>query len=513
MGGSDPATTWNNAYQQHADDTIDTVRSYSAALRHFADVLNVCGWNWDTAEYNANRAVNKGAAPPRPTLNSAVEPDLPHVPDPDNSAGIGLIIDPLTEIPLEMLGTSLGKLRIPSGDTGKLDTAATAWTAFANSDPMDASSVLLRVSDTFVSITAPEVMDIQEILVTLENGKTAIWNAAKGLAEAAGSYRDELTDFRTKLAAGASAAFPHEKTSVSKNDTEVRITLTGTITDDINSAVSILRNIYTQHPLSGILGNPVFDGTETADIIGRTKAIGEIPIPAESGNEQDNTRIDGALDSIATWDTPAATLTAADLSKLDPAIRAWAESAVKYGNQAGIDPRLVMAIVANEGATRTLQAGTGLNDEIDVARYLSDPARVAAGFVGIHGGTTDGNSLGLTNMKEDTFNAVKKAFPDQFKNDDWHDLIGNNDLAIKASTYNLKRIENQFGGHIPASMKEKYTLNQFLAASYNAGDGNTRTYIQYQNIGPAGSGYSERAMHRYERIQELLCNSGAYTCS
>lgn len=174
MGGTNPATAWNNAYQQHANDTIDSVRSYWGALRRFADVLNVCGWNWDTAEYNANRAANKGAAPPKPFLNPTAELALAHVPDPDDSTGIGLIIDPLMEMTLEVLGTSLGNLCLPSGDSAKLDAAATAWTTFAKSDPMDASPTLLRVSGSFETVTAPEVMDIQEIFVTLENGKTAM---------------------------------------------------------------------------------------------------------------------------------------------------------------------------------------------------------------------------------------------------------------------------------------------------------------------------------------------------
>ncbi|MGF6887312.1 hypothetical protein ABIA39_004447 [Nocardia sp. GAS34] len=513
MGGADPAAAWNNAYRQHANDTIDSIIAYSSALRHFSDVLNVCGWNWDTAEYNANIGKNKGTAPSKPTLNAATGPDLSHVPDPNAANGVGLIIDPLMLVPAVMLGTALGKLWIPSGNRDQLEAAADAWKVFAGSDPIDASPALLRISDSFGTVTAPEVMDIQEILITLENGKTAIWNAAKGLAGSVQTYRDKLVGFRAALTAEAPHAFPRRTVTTGTTATAVTITLTGGANDDIDGAATALENVFTQHPLSEFLRTPIFDGAETPNITGRVKAIGEIPRPTESGNAQDNTKIDNALSNIATWDTAPTTLTAVDLSKIDPALRPWAESAVKYGNRAGVDPRLVLAIVANEGATRTLEAGAGFNDEIDIARYLTDPARAAGGYLGIPGGNTDGNSLGLTNMKESTFNEVKAAFPDQFKNDDWHDLIGNNDLAIKATTYKLKLIENKFDGQVPGDMKAEYTLNQFLAASYNAGDDATSGYIDRHTIGPVATTYMNRAIQHFNQSQDLMCDSGAYTCN
>ncbi|MQY19483.1 hypothetical protein NRB20_25730 [Nocardia sp. RB20] len=512
MGGADPATAWNSAYQRLADDVIDTVRAYWSALRRLSDILNICGWNWDTAEHNALIGKNKSAAPAKPTLNTASELNLPHVPEPGNGSGLGLFIDPLMATPLFMVGTSLGGLRIPGGDIHRLEAAATAWNAFAISDPFETSPALRQISDSFGAINAPEVMDIQEILITLENGQAAIWNAAGGLAKGVRAYHDELVNFRAALAAEAPDAFLHETVTVTTTATEVRITLTGKITDNIDTAATALENVFTRHPLSGLLRTPVFGGAESGDIIGRMRSIAEIPLVPESGNQQDNTRLDGAMATIETWEAAPTTLSAVDVSKIDPTLRPWTEAAVTYGNQAGIDPRLVLAIVANEGATRTLQGGSGLSDEYDIGRYLTDPARVAGGYLGI-GGNKEGNSLGLTNMKENTFNDVKAAFPDQFKNDDWHDLIGNNDLAIKATTYKLKLIENQFGPQVHDDIKSKYTLNQFLAASYNAGDKETSRYVQTGSIGPAATSYMERATQHFNHAQDLLCSSGAYICN
>lgn len=62
-------------------------------------------------------------------------------------------------------------------------------------------------------------------------------------------------------------------------------------------------------------------------------------------------------------------------------------------------------------------------------------------------------------------------------------------------------------------MKAKYSMNQFLAASYNAGDKNTLDYIDKRMIGPAANDYSNRVDQHFSQAQQLLCGSGAYTCN
>ena len=62
-------------------------------------------------------------------------------------------------------------------------------------------------------------------------------------------------------------------------------------------------------------------------------------------------------------------------------------------------------------------------------------------------------------------------------------------------------------------MQARYSLNQFLTASYNAGDKDiSNVYIPNNTIGPAGSSYSDRALRRFDQAQALMCGSGAYTC-
>jgi hypothetical protein len=170
------------------------------------------------------------------------------------------------------------------------------------------------------------------------------------------------------------------------------------------------------------------------------------------------------------------------LDKYDPQIKYWAMLAVKYGEEAGVDPHLVMAVVLKEGATRTLEGTSGFANEY--------------------------NWFG-------TFNTVKSAFADQFKVDDWSHLGNdNNDLNIKATAYNLKRIEDKFSGQVPNDMKAKYSLTQFLAASYyNAGDNATQGSIDNHATGPAGTDYSNCALSWFDQAQSLMCGSGAYTCT
>jgi hypothetical protein len=66
MAGNYPAVSgWNSAYREHSGDVRTVVTTYAKALQNFGDILNVAGYNWDTAEYNANPNPAKGAAPPK----------------------------------------------------------------------------------------------------------------------------------------------------------------------------------------------------------------------------------------------------------------------------------------------------------------------------------------------------------------------------------------------------------------------------------------------------------------
>ncbi len=89
-------------------------------------------------------------------------------------------------------------------------------------------------------------------------------------------------------------------------------------------------------------------------------------------------------------------------------------------------------------------------------------------FIREGGNLIRSKSLGLTNIKEDTFNEFKSKFPAEFSGKNWSDPKEDPDLAIMAATYNLEGIQDQYAGEVPDELKEKFTLDQFLAAGYNA---------------------------------------------
>jgi hypothetical protein len=233
------------------------------------------------------------------------------------------------------------------------------------------------------------------------------------------------------------------------------------------------------------------------------------------------------LDRIATWDTPAPTLTAADLGALDqygPQMKAWAMAAVKYGNEAGVDPRLVLAMVLQEGAPLR----TGLENDLykdlqnpstyhpnpngPEAGILWDKARLEASGMGVdkHG---KGNSIGLTNQKQDPFNEVKARYPNQFKGQEWSDLVGNDDLAIKAAAYNLKMLNDSAASQATSAVRASQPLDQFLGSGYNAGGTMGRSLRVANGQDQFLSNETEHGQSTLSVVNlanQILCGSGAY---
>lgn len=166
-------------------------------------------------------------------------------------------------------------------------------------------------------------------------------------------------------------------------------------------------------------------------------------------------------DMTYTWDSPPPEFKwkyeGNGEAELEGRVPAWGQDSVKYGSAAGVDPRLVMAIVYNEGGDtpQALRPGLDLGRETVPRGVLPGPVN------------PDGNSLGLTNMKKPTFDKLKEKYPKEFGDSEWSDLIGNDPLAIKATAWNLRRLKDELGPEIPAAMKARYSLNQILAAGYN----------------------------------------------
>ncbi|WP_225725458.1 MULTISPECIES: hypothetical protein [unclassified Nocardia] len=208
-------------------------------------------------------------------------------------------------------------------------------------------------------------------------------------------------------------------------------------------------------------------------------------------------------DLTSTWSNPALQFDwnlSAHITPpgVDPTVARWAHYSAMYGNEAGIDPRLVMAIVFNEGADANLTWGGAQGELKDSIRKSTSTFRK------MYDGKS--NSLGLTNMKEDTFNEVKKAFPERFADKNWSDLAKDQELAVKAAAYDLKMVKGKWEAQIPAGMKARYSLNQILAAGYNAEIyfGGSDGYIAKGDLGTKALAYAEMTMADFMRADKVM---------
>lgn len=183
----------------------------------------------------------------------------------------------------------------------------------------------------------------------------------------------------------------------------------------------------------------------------------------------------------------------------------WINDAATYGRQAGVDPRLVVAIMLNEGVDFNSSEGWALEKAtIDAGRKNS-----IAGWARRHApeewyGNPDGMSLGIVNMKKPAFDAVKASFPDQFKDAEWTDLATDHDLAIKALTYSLARYDKSYADQVSTDMKSTYSQNQFLAAAYYASDGAIGQNIAKGYLGHDGASYADGARNNFAEASNLV---------
>lgn len=540
MAGNYSAVTgWNTAYRKHVGDVRTAIMTCAAALAHFSDILNIAGYNWDAAEYNANPNPNKGTPPQQPTLGTVkpVGADVfPETPDPSGDNGAGLVIAPDWQSPTPWTGA-------PNGRADALSAASAAWDAFAFSGELLTSPMtLLDVRTSFIGVQAPEVQDIEAALDALKTGVEQIGNVAATLAIQTGYHRDRLIDARQKLSDAAPGAFPTHpgvKVTPTTSNTSVRVSVAATLSviDVLNAANTFnvtARNtpLFTDFSKTNYAVNG-FVASDALSVFPQIQALSKLPLLAESGNQGDNTAFIGEWDNIVSWYSPAAKLTAVNLGALDaygPQMKSWAELAVKYGNEAGVDPRLVLAMALQEGAPLRSGLGSHFYDDLQGgpstykpksengidAGNIWDSARVKASELGIDKNGA-GNSIGLTNMKVTPFDEVKAKYPEQFKGKEWSDLVGNDDLGMKAAAYNLKMLNEDAATQATPEVRASQPKDQFLGSGYNAGG----TWERSLDVATGAGAFQEDDQHHEVEhgkstvnvvalADTILCGSGAY---
>ncbi|MEV0343069.1 hypothetical protein AB0H49_29010 [Nocardia sp. NPDC050713] len=117
--------------------------------------------------------------------------------------------------------------------------------------------------------------------------------------------------------------------------------------------------------------------------------------------------------------------------------------------------------------------------------------------------------MGLTNIKEKTYEQLQRDYPEEFGSIRWARLQYDDSAAIMAAAYTLKRIQEQYGPFVPDEMKEKYNTNEFMAAGYNS-EGAMEDYSKQADLGPQVKNYLAMNEGSYAKASELI--DGAYTC-
>ncbi len=187
---------WTSPYDAQAQDFHQAYIAYINALNHFGDILNATGYNWDIANYNADKNPNKGKTPDKPTVatDPLVKPTLPTPP----SAKSTNTAPGLDEGPLHGL---LAKIThpVPNGDLGKLAAVHSTWDNFAKHNAVtSAQGTIKQLIDTFTDqgTVDPHLPRIQEYLTNLSTAAGNLAQASTAITSTVANHHDQLSTLR-----------------------------------------------------------------------------------------------------------------------------------------------------------------------------------------------------------------------------------------------------------------------------------------------------------------------------
>jgi soluble lytic murein transglycosylase-like protein len=141
----------------------------------------------------------------------------------------------------------------------------------------------------------------------------------------------------------------------------------------------------------------------------------------------------------------------------------YAPQVKRYAARAGIDPRVLMAILYNE----------------DYKPH--DPALQRAWQK-----LKSDAAFGIANMHKATFDQTKQGR--DFADRDWEDLPDDPGLAIEAAAWYLHDLAARLPAHRPTSLTE----DQLLALGYNTGSGNMLAFARGVSPGPQARDYLDQ---------------------
>lgn len=156
----------------------------------------------------------------------------------------------------------------------------------------------------------------------------------------------------------------------------------------------------------------------------------------------------------------------------------FAPTARTRAQEAGVSPRLVMAILFNE-SYKPHDPG------LERAWQRMKP----------------GAAFGVANMHEATFNATKKGRA--FAGRSWDQLPDDPDLAIQAEAWYLHDLAAQLPPHRSGSI----TSDELLALGYNAGPAAMKTFARGTKPGPQAKSYLDTLRGNWAKAGQALGES------
>ena len=181
-----------------------------------------------------------------------------------------------------------------------------------------------------------------------------------------------------------------------------------------------------------------------------------------------------------------------------PVPTAWA---VQYSGETGIDPRTLLAIYLDEGY------GPPHGTIADGVRHIVDGMQKKP----------EGPSLGITSVKQSTFNEVKALHGDIFKNDSWLDLSWNPALAMRVLAWKLSDLEV---GRDPAQLlpdhwNPSYKREQVFALAWNGGIGRAMDYVSGRSVPDKGKldTYLDHFNQSWPKADQMIDCRNLYLCT
>lgn len=108
---------------------------------------------------------------------------------------------------------------------------------------------------------------------------------------------------------------------------------------------------------------------------------------------------------------------------------------------------------------------------------------------------------------------VKNRYPEQFEGQEWENLIGNDEFAIKTAAYNLKMLNEGAASLAVPEVRAGQPLNQFLGSGYNAWgilENSARAASGGDPFNDGETEHGESTVNVVRVAQQILVGSGAY---